>query len=62
MGTTALIFGIVGGLCAAMGVVTALEVVPLFGAQLTWIFWFVLGAILLLICIAFALGRGGGYE
>jgi len=62
MGITALIFGIVGGLCAAMGVVTALGVVPLYGVELTWMFWFVLSAILLLICIAFALGRGGGYE
>jgi len=62
MGTTALIFGIIGGLCAAMGVVTALEVVPLFDAQLTWFFWFGVSALLLLICIAFALGRGGGYE
>ena len=62
MGLTALVFGLVGGLCAIMGIITALEVVPLFGAQLTWMFWFVLSAILMLICIAFALGRGGGYE
>ena len=62
MGMTALIFGIVGGLCAVMGVVTAAEVVPSLGAAYTWMFWFVLSAILLLICIAFAVSRGGGGE
>jgi len=58
----ALIFGIIGGLCMVMGIVTALGVVPLFHVELTWFFWFVLSAILMLICIAFTLGRGGGYE
>jgi len=63
MGTTALIFGLIGGLCAAMGVVTALAIVPSFGVELTWMFWLGISVILLLICIAFALGRGGGsYE
>jgi len=62
MGTTALIFGLIGGLCMVMGIVTALGQVPLLHAELTWYFWFVLSAILMLICIAFALGRGGGYE
>ena len=63
MGTTALIFGLIGGLCMIMGIVTALGVVsPVYGAQLTWYFWFGVSALLLLICIAFALGRGGGYE
>lgn len=62
MGLTALVFGLIGGLCMIMGIITALEVVPLVSAQLTWMFWFVLSAILMLICIAFALGRGGGYE
>jgi len=62
MGLMALIFGLIGGLCAVMGVITALGVIPLLGTELTWFFWFVLSAILLLICIAFAVGRGGGYE
>jgi hypothetical protein len=62
MGLTALIFGLIGGLCMVMGIVTAVGVVPLLGAELTWVFWFAVSAILLLICIAFALGRGGGYE
>ena len=59
MGMTALIFGIVGGLCAVMGVVTAAEVVPSLGAAYTWMFWFAVSVILLLICIAFAVSRGG---
>ena len=62
MGTTALIFGLIGGLCMAMGIVAALGLVSLPYAQLTWFFWFGVSAILMLICIAFALGRGGGYE
>jgi len=68
MGTTALIFGLVGGLCAVMGVVTAMGVdtiagiVPLVSATYAWVFWFAVSVILLLICIAFALGRGGSYE
>ena len=63
MGTTALIFGLIGGLCAAMGVVTALAIVPSFGVELTWPFWFGISALLLLICVAFAVGRiGGSYE
>ena len=62
MGMIALIFGIVGGLCAVMGVVTAAEVVPSLGAAYTWVFWFAVSAILLLICIAFAVSRGGGGE
>jgi hypothetical protein len=62
MGTTALIFGLLGGLCAVMGVVTVVGVLPPIGAAYTWYFWFGISVILLLICIAFALGRGGGYE
>ena len=65
MGITALIIGIVGGLCAVMGVVTAMGVdtiagiVPLVSATYAWVFWFGLSIILLLICIAFAVNRGG---
>ena len=62
MGLTALVFGLIGGLCMIMGIVTAFEVVPLLGAELTWIFWFAVSALLMLICIAFALGSGEGYE
>ena len=56
----ACIFGILGGLCMVTGIVTAVKVIPEVAA-LTWMFWLVLSAILLLICIAFAMGRGG-YE
>ena len=62
MGLMAAIIGSVGGLCAIMGIVTAAEVLEPLGEQFTWMFWFVLSAILLLASIAFAQGRGGGYE
>ena len=62
MGAIAAIIGGIGGLSAVMGIVTAAGIVPLLGTQFTWMFWFVLSAILLLASIAFALGRGGGYE
>ena len=63
MGTIAAILGGIGGLCAAMGIITAAEVVNLqLGEQFTWMFWFVLSAILLLASIAFVVGRGGSYE
>ena len=60
MGLLAWIFGSLGGLCAVMGIITAVKVIPEVAA-LTWMFWLVLSAILFLVCIAFALGRGG-YE
>ncbi len=62
MGIIAAIVGAIGGLSAAMGIVTALEVLPPIMNELTWMFWFVLSAILLLASIAFALGRGGGLD
>jgi hypothetical protein len=55
------ITGILGGLCMAMGIVTALEALPLVGVELTWLFWFVLSGILLLASIVFTLARGGEY-
>ncbi len=61
MGLMTVITGAIGGLCAVMGIITAVEVIPLITPQLTWMFWFVLSAILLLGSIALALGRGG-YE
>jgi hypothetical protein len=59
MGITAAIIGGIGGLCAVMGIVTALGVVDLvmLMPQLTWNFWFSLSVIFLLAAIAFALGR-----
>ena len=56
---SAWILGILGGLCAVMGIITATEVVPEY-AGLTWMFWLVLSGILLLASIAFTVGRGGG--
>ena len=54
-------FGAIGGLCMVMGIITAVEVIPQFGAELTWTFWFMLSGILFLASIAFASGsRGGG--
>ena len=61
MGELAWTFGILGGLCAVMGIITAVAVIPEVAA-LSWMFWLVLSAILLLVCIAFAVSRGGGYE
>ena len=62
MGTLAALAGAIGGLCAVIGIVTAAGIIPLLGTEFTWMFWFVLSAILFLASIAFALGRGGGYE
>jgi hypothetical protein len=61
MTALAWITGIIGGLCMAMGVVTALGAIPLLGSELTWLFWFVLSGILLLASIVFTLARGGEY-
>ncbi|HUT68938.1 MAG TPA: hypothetical protein VMW86_10390 [Dehalococcoidales bacterium] len=62
MGTIAAILGGIGGLCAVLGIVTALEVMPDIGEQFTWMFWFVLSAILLLATIALTTGRGQGAD
>jgi len=62
MGMSAWIFGILGGLCAVMGILTATEVIREF-SQLTWTFWMALSGVLLIASIAFTVGRGGGsYE
>lgn len=60
MGILAWVFGILGGLCAVMGVLTVLAIVPEVAA-LTWTFWLAISAILLLICIALAIGSSN-YE
>lgn len=60
MAITAWIFGILGGLCAVTGIITATEVVPLLAGlptAFTPIFWLTLGAVLLLACIAFTVSR-----
>jgi hypothetical protein len=62
MGITAAILGGIGGLCAVVGIVTALEVTtePIISEHFTWMFWFVLSAILLLGSIALTTGRRQG--
>ena len=62
MGVLAAIVGAIGGLCAVMGVVTAAGIIQLIMPEFTWMFWFVLSAILLLGSIALGQGRGAGYE
>ena len=55
MAMSAWISGILGGLCAVMGIITALAIIPEVAA-LTWVFWLMLSIILLLISIALAVG------
>ena len=62
MGMAALLFGLIGGLCAVLGVITAAELLPALGTEFTWTFWFMLSGIMLLISIAFAVGSGGSTE
>ncbi len=61
MAIAAWIFGILGGLCAVMGIITAAEVAPqineLLGSGFSAMFWLALGAVLLLACIAAAVSR-----
>ena len=63
MGTLAWILGILGGLCAVMGIVTAVEIIPLLvlGAAFTVMFWLALAAVLLLACVAATIASSG-YE
>ncbi len=51
------ILGILGGLCAVMGIITAAEVITLLSAEFTAMFWLALSAVLLLACIAAAVSR-----
>lgn len=62
MGAIAAIVGAIGGLCAVIGIITAAGVIPLINDEFTWMFWFVLSALLLLGSIALGLGRGGDLE
>ncbi len=62
MGMSALLFGLIGGLCAVLGIITAAELLPALGTEFTWTFWFMLSGIMLLISIAFAVGSGGSTE
>ena len=57
MGILALLLGIIGGLCAVMGIITAAGAVPLLGAEFTWLFWFALAGVLLVASIASVLSQ-----
>lgn len=59
MGMLAWIFGIIGGLCAVVGICTAAGIVPSIGAEFTTMFWLMLSAILFLVTIACAIGSAG---
>ena len=60
MQTAGLIFGILGGICAVIGGLTAGGVMPLLATQLTWMFWLIMAGVLLLVSIAFNTNRSGG--
>ncbi len=60
MGILALVLGILGGLCAIMGIIIATEAVTLTmgaSALVDWMFWIMISGVLLLACIAAALSR-----
>ena len=64
MAIVAWVFGILGGLCAVMGIITATEAIPLLNelpAAFDTMFWLALGTLLLLACIAAAVSRSA-YE
>jgi len=61
MGVLASIFGTIGGLCTVMGIIVAVKVLPEY-AGLSWMFWFVLAALLFLVTIVFNVGRGASDE
>lgn len=63
MVSLAWIFGIIGGLCTVVGVITAVEVIRPLAPELTWMFWLVLSAVLFLVTIVFTLATSGSsYE
>ncbi len=59
MGITALIMGLLGGLCSVWGILNAVDIIPgdLIINDLDWTFWFGLATILLLGSIAVSFGR-----
>lgn len=57
MAIAAWVFGILGGLCAVMGIVTAAGLVTLLNTEFTAMFWLGLGTVLLLASIAAAMAR-----
>jgi len=61
MGTAALVFGILGGICAVLGGLTAAGRLPILVGNLTWMFWLIMAGVLLLVSIAFNTGRKGEF-
>jgi predicted outer membrane lipoprotein len=61
MAIAAWILGSLGGLSAAMGIITAAEIMDPLMVGFTPMFWLALSGVLLLASIAFALSRGS-YE
>ena len=49
------IFGVIGGLCAVMGICTAAGIIPLLGADFTAMFWLALSAVLFLVTLVFTI-------
>lgn len=61
----AFILGVLGGLCAVMGIIVATEAVSLTldaTALTDWKFWMILAGVLLLSCIATAVSSREEYE
>ena len=60
MKITAWILGVLGGLCAIMGIIIATEAVTLTtgpAVLVNWLFWMIVSALLFLACIATAVSR-----
>lgn len=57
MAILAWILGIIGGLCAVMGIVTAAGVDTMLDEAFNAMFWLALSTVLLLACIAAAVSR-----
>ncbi len=64
MGILGAILAGVGAICAALGIVAALEVTsePIISEHFTWPFWFGLATIIFLAAITSLLGRSPGSE
>jgi hypothetical protein len=64
MGLLGAILGGIGAICAALGIVSILEVTDtaIISDKLTWPFWFALAVVLFLAAIASLLGRGEGRD
>ena len=60
MGTAAIVFGGLAGVCATLGGLTAGWVIPLLLPEFTWMFWLIMSGVLMLVSIAFSTARRGG--